>query len=362
MALEDEEAQRDAAPHVRIGGSIAVEVEWVMDAAFRPESHHPAIARLYAESPELRRRVGALWPQDQGSTWSWGEMGLTVLAHHGGLLLSMDPDPLLRRLDALCADAPTGLALASETEARRRVILQRLRQLRSSAQLRSRYVALVRDLWSAMSDGWRRAGLPAVEAMVRARRELEYRGAPWQEVARNPRKPWKPAILQLANSLPQGGMLALVPAYHARLTGYLDLPGALLISIPAESGAAEARARTELLARRLRAISDPTRLAMLEVLRDEPSTVTELAEGFHLAQPTVSNHVKLLRDAGLVEQRPPRDGRRALGVGRDALHDVVRHLQGMLAEREGDAPPDSADAGAAAEGRSREPAAPPPSA
>ncbi len=82
--------------------------------------------------------------------------------------------------------------------------------------------------------------------MVRARRELERRGAAWQEVARNPGRPWKPAVLQLAGALPEGGTLALVPAYHARLTGYLDLPGALLISIPAESGAAEARARTDL--------------------------------------------------------------------------------------------------------------------
>ncbi len=344
MALDDEEAQRGAAPEVRIGGSVAVELEWVMAAAFRPESHHPSITRLFAESPELERRVRTLWPHDQ--PWSWGEMGLIILAHHGGLLFSLDPDLLLGHLESLCANAPTALSLASETEARRRVILSRLQQLRSSTELRHRYVDVVRDLWSAVSGEWRHTGLPAVDAMVRARGELKHRGAPWQEVARNPRKPWKPACLQLANALPEGGVLALVPAYHARLAGYLDLPGALLISIPAESGAAEARARTELLARRLRAISDPTRLAMLDVLRNEPSTVTELAEGFHLAQPTVSNHVKLLRDAGLVEQRPPRDGRRVLGVGRDALHEVVQHLQGMLGEREDGTTEDRGEAGA----------------
>ncbi len=332
MALDDEEAHRDAAPEVRIGGSVAVELEWVIDAAFRPEIHHPSLARLYATAPDLGRRVRTLWPPDE--RWSWGAMGLIILAHQGGMLFSLDPDLLLGRLDALCADAPTDLALASETDQTRRVILRRLQQLRSSADLRRRYVGLVGDLWSAVSDEWRRTGLPAVEAMVRARRELERRGAAWQEVARNPGRPWNPACLQLAGALPDGGTLALVPAYHARLTGYLDLPGALLVSIPAESGAAEARARTESLARQLRAMSDPTRLAMLEVLRRHPGTVSELAASFALAQPTVSNHVKLLREAGLVEQLPVRGGRRPLGVRRDAVSEVVAHLQGMLAGQE----------------------------
>ena len=69
-----------------------------------------------------------------------------------------------------------------------------------------------------------------------------------------------------------------------------------------------ARARTESVARRLKAVADPTRLALLHSLATAPSTVGELALLFRLAQPTVSMHVKVLRQSGLV--RSERQGGR----------------------------------------------------
>jgi DNA-binding transcriptional ArsR family regulator len=104
----------------------------------------------------------------------------------------------------------------------------------------------------------------------------------------------------------------------------------VLIGVRAEGSGAEARARTEVLARRLKTISDPTRLAMVEVLRSAPSTVSELAALFGLAQPTVSNHVKILRDAGLVANSTD-GGRRALVLQPDALDALLDGLQGMVA-------------------------------
>jgi DNA-binding transcriptional ArsR family regulator len=111
----------------------------------------------------------------------------------------------------------------------------------------------------------------------------------------------------------------------------------VLVGVRAEGSGAEARARTELLARRLKTISDPTRLAMIEVLRTAPSTVTELAELFSLAQPTVSNHVKILRDAGLVANSVGGWPHR-LVLQPVAVHDLLQHLEGILA------PPDQAAA------------------
>jgi DNA-binding transcriptional ArsR family regulator len=52
-----------------------------------------------------------------------------------------------------------------------------------------------------------------------------------------------------------------------------------------------------------RAVSDPTRRQMLELLRERDRTVTELAEPFDMSQPAVSQHLRVLRDAGLVEVR-----------------------------------------------------------
>ena len=48
------------------------------------------------------------------------------------------------------------------------------------------------------------------------------------------------------------------------------------------------------------ALADPTRRAMLERLRTQPLTVTELNEPFRMSQPTISKHLKVLERAGLV--------------------------------------------------------------
>jgi DNA-binding transcriptional ArsR family regulator len=58
----------------------------------------------------------------------------------------------------------------------------------------------------------------------------------------------------------------------------------------------------------LAAIADPTRRRMLELLADRERSVGELVDRFTLSQPAVSGHLRVLRDAGLVDVR--RDGAR----------------------------------------------------
>jgi DNA-binding transcriptional ArsR family regulator len=50
--------------------------------------------------------------------------------------------------------------------------------------------------------------------------------------------------------------------------------------------------------------ADPSRLAILEALRDGPHTVGEIVVATGLSQPNVSNHLACLRDCGLVNSRP----------------------------------------------------------
>ena len=52
-----------------------------------------------------------------------------------------------------------------------------------------------------------------------------------------------------------------------------------------------------------KALSDPTRLRMLQRLADAPATVTELTEHVDLSQPLVSWHLRRLKVAGVVETR-----------------------------------------------------------
>ena len=60
----------------------------------------------------------------------------------------------------------------------------------------------------------------------------------------------------------------------------------------------------------LRALHDPTRQAILDRLRHHPRAVGELAASLPVTQPAVSQHLAVLRDAGLVSSR--RDGRRVV--------------------------------------------------
>lgn len=53
----------------------------------------------------------------------------------------------------------------------------------------------------------------------------------------------------------------------------------------------------------LHALSDESRRTVLEVLRDHPATVNELAAVLPIARPGVSRHLRVLREAGLVQVR-----------------------------------------------------------
>jgi DNA-binding transcriptional ArsR family regulator len=50
------------------------------------------------------------------------------------------------------------------------------------------------------------------------------------------------------------------------------------------------------------ALADPTRRSILARLAAGEATVSELAAPFDMAQPTISRHLKVLEDAGLIAQ------------------------------------------------------------
>src|ERR1700756_1078832 len=54
----------------------------------------------------------------------------------------------------------------------------------------------------------------------------------------------------------------------------------------------------------LSALGDPTRLRVFERLRQGPRPVRAIARGMPVSRPAVSQHLKALKDAGLVADRP----------------------------------------------------------
>ena len=57
----------------------------------------------------------------------------------------------------------------------------------------------------------------------------------------------------------------------------------------------------EYVAEVFRALSHPKRLAIVELLLKGPRAVTEIAESIGVPQPVASQHLRVLRDAGIVE-------------------------------------------------------------
>ena len=77
------------------------------------------------------------------------------------------------------------------------------------------------------------------------------------------------------------------------------------------------------------ALADPTRRAILARLALGEATVTELAQPFELTQPAISQHLKVLEDAGLVAARidGARRPRRLVKTGIDAIDEWLGMLR-----------------------------------
>ena len=58
------------------------------------------------------------------------------------------------------------------------------------------------------------------------------------------------------------------------------------------------------------ALGDPTRREIMERLREGPRSVGEIAAGLPVSRPAVSQHLRVLREAGLVSER--REGTRRI--------------------------------------------------
>ena len=90
--------------------------------------------------------------------------------------------------------------------------------------------------------------------------------------------------------------------------------------------------RTRLAAKLFRGFADPSRLAILQALRDGPRSVGQLVATTGLSQPNVSNHLACLRDCGLVASE--RVGRRVVVVVVvGAVHAAGRGRPGLRARR-----------------------------
>jgi len=339
MALESLDPggpKSSSSPVVSVRPSLAVELCWAMHGvggSYKLEER-PTLAALYKRRPDLASRIASFWGDEVSECG--GAMELLVLVHFGGALFSTDLQALLDSIAPGAASAPRDLPLSSEHPGDREGILQRLERLRESPSLRSEYGQLLSEVWNELDTTWRTEGRPAVDSACAYRRRIADSGG-WEEAARreclNPDK-----VPDLVSQLGPEGQIAVVPAFFSCKGLVLDLPELVLVGVNTASGVS-ARARTEQLARRLRAVADPTRFAMLCSLKSAARTVGELAGDFGVSQPTVSNHLKVLTEAGLVANER-KGSRRLVLIESEALESLLGQISAELVPS-ADAPTDS---------------------
>jgi DNA-binding transcriptional ArsR family regulator len=76
----------------------------------------------------------------------------------------------------------------------------------------------------------------------------------------------------------------------------------------------------------LKAIAEPRRREILRLVRDKERTAGEIAEKFDITRPAISQHLAVLKEAGLVSER--RDGTRRFYVVRpEGLRDVQKFIE-----------------------------------
>jgi DNA-binding transcriptional ArsR family regulator len=88
----------------------------------------------------------------------------------------------------------------------------------------------------------------------------------------------------------------------------------------------------ELIARRFRALGDPLRVRILDLLRDRELSVTVLAEQLGASQQNVSKHLAVLTDSGMLARR--KDGTHVYyGIADEAAFALCEQVCGSLQQQ-----------------------------
>jgi DNA-binding transcriptional ArsR family regulator len=288
---------------IKVAASAPLELMWVLHNC---EADHILSGPFTSLEPirlDLRAQLNSFWPD--------GVRGFTemmVLAHRSGTVLDLDLVGFFAGLEAaIKARSDSGTSLRVELPADRAAIIARLDSLRSDRQLRTRYRSLLEAAWEAACPNWESEGRQVVAAAVADwNRRLE-EGVAFRELLERSRIwPGRTEFEPVADVAAAEGRLVMSPGWYFGIIHVVDLDGTIYLGrgVRREEDEAMQRHVATKVAGNLKALADPTRLSILLWLGRHPASVTELASHFKLSQPTISAHVQLLREAGLLIEKP----------------------------------------------------------
>jgi DNA-binding transcriptional ArsR family regulator len=312
-------------PLVTASPSLATDLTWLLCMASRPtlQARYPLLAEMFNGRERLVESVSNFWNDFPGEICF---TEVQVMAHHGGALTETDPGRLWRAMEEAVATVPLDLEMPSERPEERAVFLDRMRRLRESPELLRSYLDLLREVWEPVDDMWQQAQ-PIIEEAGRHLISQFERGRSLNLLIPAGCDTLRAEQPRIVSTVEAGQVpLQFVPCLFFGSSMYLEFSGLVVIGTGVGQGDVAARARTESVAKRLKAVADPTRLALLHSLASSPSTVGELAHLYRLAQPTVSMHVKVLRQNGLVRSERM-DGRLRLSADPVAVEALFRDMR-----------------------------------
>lgn len=285
---------------IQAAPSAALELMWLLHFVEAGHGHGGPFASL----EPLRQRFGPELTRLRGDGMPQYSTELVVLAYRSGTLMDLDLDRFFARAEEAAGDGSRIPSLLTESPAELEVARGRLQRLGRDVEFRRRYLTLLTDLWSAVADEWAQQGRPAVIAEARRWARAIGEGAPFRQVLETASLwPTRPELDAIADTSAAKGKLILTPCWFGGKIHVLELDGAVYAGRGIRHREQSYKKIAADISGSIKALADPTRLAILLRLAREPASVTEVAREFNLAQPTVSAHVQVLREAGLIEER-----------------------------------------------------------
>jgi DNA-binding transcriptional ArsR family regulator len=313
-----------ARPPIKVAASAPLELMWLVHWSGAGHSH-PDFAVL----EDLRQRHGSelrkVWPEHPQYATE-----MLVLANRSGTMLDLDLKRFFSRIDAAIGDRSALPSLLSESPAERELTRERLERLRSDATLRGRYIDVLQALWSDVQASWEDAGRAAVTAEAQKWSRALESGTPYRQLLRVQHL-WapRPETDTFADAAEAEGNLIVTPSWFGGHISVLEFDGLVYVGRGIQIGEPSLKQVATEVSSHIKAVADPTRLAILLRLAREPASVTEIARQFGLSQPTVSAHVQVLREAGLLEEKTV--GRSAqLSASEEGLHRMFAHAEESL--------------------------------
>jgi DNA-binding transcriptional ArsR family regulator len=310
-----------------VAASAPLELMWILHCC---QAEH-ALTGPFASLEPIR----AEWGPALKAFWGDGLRGspeVVALAYMSDTLLDLDLEAFFARLGGTARrQAPTP-SLLSETPSERACIAGRLELLRSDSTVRASYIALIKGVWGAVRPEWESSGRPAVLAAVEDWRKRVADGVGYKVLLARPRL-WlgRPELDDFADAASADGRMVISPCWFGGDVHIVELDGTMYLGRgiqPRDDDASLRHAAGE-VSSHLKALADPTRVAILLWIGRRPASVTEIARHFKLSQPTVSAHVRVLREAGILDEKP--DGRSAkLSVSEDSLRGMFSGAQDTM--------------------------------